>query len=144
VYQVLRWQLLVESKPLSHRISINGTNLAVVRNGRVFTAYRNGVAMGSETNSLVIPKPRAPLTIGQAEGLGFLDGLIDEVSFYRRGMSGPELQAIYAAGSIGKCVHSCSSIHLWSAAKPKCGSGGERKFYCCRNGRGSADLSVAI
>lgn len=79
-------------------------HLALVRDGNLFTAYTNGLAAGSEISSVVIPNPKAPLTMGQAEGLGYIDGLLDEISIYRRALSQSELQAIYGAGSAGKCV----------------------------------------
>ncbi|MBI4325678.1 MAG: LamG domain-containing protein [Chloroflexi bacterium] len=47
-------------------------HLAVVRDGNVFTIYRNGVAIGSQSSSVVIPNANAPLTIGQGEGLFLL------------------------------------------------------------------------
>jgi hypothetical protein len=41
--------------------------------------------------------------VGGTAGFPF-DGLIDEVSLYSRGLSQAEIQAIYAAGSAGKCA----------------------------------------
>src|SRR5262249_28487585 len=38
-------------------------HLAVTRSGNVFSIYRDGQSIGSETNSIVIPNPNAPLTI---------------------------------------------------------------------------------
>ena len=77
-------------------------HLAVVRNGTTFTVYRNGVAIGSQSSGVNIPNPNAPLTIGMAEGYYF-NGLLDEVSIYRRNLSASEIAAIYDAGSAGKC-----------------------------------------
>src|SRR5579871_5006950 len=62
-------------------------HLAVVRSGSSFTVFINGVASGSATDSVVIPKPNAPLTIGQAEQLGFLNGQMDELTIYNRALS---------------------------------------------------------
>jgi hypothetical protein len=78
-------------------------HLAVVRNGNLFTIYVNGVAIGSETSSRVIPNAAATLTMGQAEGLGYMDGKLDEVTIYSRALSTNELQAVYNAGTTGKC-----------------------------------------
>ena len=77
-------------------------HLAVVRSGNLFTLYRNGVAVAWDTNSVAVPNANAPLTIGKAEAFYF-NGLLDEVSIYRRDLSVSEIAAIYHAGSAGKC-----------------------------------------
>jgi len=79
-------------------------HLAVVRQGYLLTAFSNAVPIGSEAFSGSMPTPNAPVTLGQGEGLGFVDGLLDEVSIYRRALSTNELQAIFAARSGGKCA----------------------------------------
>ena len=48
-------------------------------------------------------KEAAPLTIGQAEEMGFFKGRIDEVTIYKRALTQAELQSIVSAGSAGKC-----------------------------------------
>jgi hypothetical protein len=79
-------------------------HLAVTRNAtlNLYTIYVNGVPVGSQTNTRFIHKPNAPLTIGEAEGLGYMNGLLDEVSIYNRVLLANEIQAIYNAGSSGK------------------------------------------
>jgi hypothetical protein len=77
-------------------------HLAVTRSGNTFTIYVDGIAVSSETNSVMIPNPTAPLTIGQAEGF-FTDGRIDEVEFFNRALSPTEIKSIYNAGAAGKC-----------------------------------------
>lgn len=78
-------------------------HLAVTRNGNVWTIYVNGASVASQVNAVVVPNPNAPLTIGQAEQLGFMNGLLDEVTIYNRALTQAELQAIVNAGSAGKC-----------------------------------------
>src|SRR5262249_22679660 len=51
-------------------------HLAMTRSRDTFTIYVNGVPAASEKVDIIIPNPDAPLTIGQAEGLGFFSGLI--------------------------------------------------------------------
>jgi len=55
---------------------------------------------------------RVPLLIGDnpEHTQRLFNGLIDEVSIYRRGLSASEIQAIYAAGSEGKCPLAPPSI----------------------------------
>ena len=80
-------------------------HLAIRRQGNTFTAFVNGLPFGSVTNTAAIPNPNAPLTIGQAENIGFMNGRLDEVTIYNRALTQEELQAIYAAGSAGKCIN---------------------------------------
>jgi hypothetical protein len=83
-------------------------HLAVVRSGSNFTFYTNGVSLGTvPTTNLTIPNPAAPLTLGQAEGIGFINGLIDELTIYNRGLAGSEILAIYNAGGAGKQSPNC-------------------------------------
>jgi subtilisin-like proprotein convertase family protein len=74
---------------------------AVTRNGNLFTIYANGAAIGSQTDSNVIPNPNVPLEIGGAEGFYF-NGSLDETSIYGRALSASEINAIYNAGNAGK------------------------------------------
>lgn len=72
--------------------------------------YING-QVAAETTTTVRPVcpltgPNPSVAIGNSAGTaGFpFDGWIDEVSLYSRALSQAELQAIYEAGSAGKCV----------------------------------------
>jgi WD40 repeat protein len=67
-------------------------HLAVTRSRGTFTIYVNGAPVASEKVDVIIPNPDAPLTIGQAEGLGFFSGLIDEVAIYDRALSPAEVK----------------------------------------------------
>lgn len=78
-------------------------HLAVTRNGNTYMIFVDGIPVGSEVNTVAIPNANAPLTIGQAEELGFMNGLLDEVTIYNRALTQGELQAIFNAGSAGKC-----------------------------------------
>lgn len=80
-------------------------HLAVVRRGSSYTMFINGAPAGSATNANAIPNPNAPLTIGQAENLGFVNGVLDEVSVYSRALAPEEIRAIYDAGTSGKCMN---------------------------------------
>lgn len=72
-------------------------NLAVTRENNFLTIYVDGVFVGDDNNPVSIPNPNAPLTIGQAEGIGFMDGLIDEVRIYNQALSVTEIGAQIAA-----------------------------------------------
>jgi hypothetical protein len=78
-------------------------HLAITRDGSLYTIYVNGEPTASTTDTRIIPNSSAPLTIGQAEFLGFMNGRLDEVSIYNRALSEDELRAISDAGGEGKC-----------------------------------------
>ncbi|HVT16972.1 MAG TPA: LamG-like jellyroll fold domain-containing protein [Thermoanaerobaculia bacterium] len=78
-------------------------HLGVTRNGALYTMYIDGAPAGSAVNRDTIPDPAAPLTIGQAESLGFVHGRLDEVTVYDRALTQAEMKAVFAAGSAGKC-----------------------------------------
>jgi hypothetical protein len=70
-----------------------------------FVAYVNGQAVNSLTSPGAIVTSSRNVFIGREDS--FLprpfNGLIDEVSVYGRALSASEIQAIYSAGSAGKC-----------------------------------------
>lgn len=110
-------------------------HLAVTRNGSTLTIYINGTPSGSATNADVIPNASASLTIGQAESLGFMNGLLDDIAIYNRALTQAELQAIVNAGSAGKCK---SQSAFASAISPS--SGGDTGSVTVRiNGSGFLD-----
>jgi len=76
-------------------------HLAVTRIGDTFTFYINGAAVSTNMDSMNIPAPEAPLTIGAAEGAMFVGGLLDEIRIYQRGLSPAEILGIYSSGSTG-------------------------------------------
>jgi hypothetical protein len=63
----------------------------------------NGSVVGTETSGSPIGSATAQLTIGEAEGLGYMQGRLDELTIYQRGLSAAEIQAIFNAGTGGKC-----------------------------------------
>jgi uncharacterized repeat protein (TIGR01451 family) len=80
-------------------------HLAVTRSGSTgtYTLYINGVASGTAVNTNAIPTVNAPLTIGMAEDIGWMRGDLDEMTMYNQVLSASTIQAIYSAGSAGKC-----------------------------------------
>jgi len=77
--------------------------ISLIRSGSVYAYYVDGVKIGEVTDSTTIPDVSAPLTIGQAEGLGFFNGLMDEITVFNRALTADEIAAIYNAGSAGQC-----------------------------------------
>jgi hypothetical protein len=71
--------------------------------------YVNGVKVAERIDPpITVTNSTAKVAIGAAFSAGpadtYFDGLIDELSFYARALSAAEIQAIYNAGSSGKCV----------------------------------------
>jgi hypothetical protein len=66
---------------------------AVTRSGNTFTFFSDG-SWGTVTYAGAIPNPNAPLTIGQAEGIGFWNGLIENVQIYNQALSLSQLSQL--------------------------------------------------
>jgi hypothetical protein len=90
-------------------------HLAIVKSGTLFTIFVDGNPIGSEISTSPISNPNAPLTIGQAEGIGFMNGRLDEITIYNRALTQGELQAIFNAGMAGKCKAFIISTRALSA-----------------------------
>src|SRR5439155_9585993 len=85
------------------------THLAVTYNNGVVNTYANGVLVDTFNGSGSIgdvDTPHNNLFIGYRQSSAvdnqYFQGLIDEVSIYRRPLSAAEIQSIYAVGSEGK------------------------------------------
>ncbi len=93
--------LLVYDAPI-----VGWTHVAVVYENRQPKLYLNGVLVRTGLASTRNPYPSTGL--GEAGSLnlnyGYYAGLLDEVSIYNRPLSATEIQSIYNAGSVGKCV----------------------------------------
>lgn len=85
------------------------THVAGTYDGTTMHIYTNGIEVGSASHGggiFVVPDP---VLIGTADRTGtgfpatFVNGLIDEVEIYNRALAGEEIQAIFNAGSAGKC-----------------------------------------
>ena len=66
-------------------------HFAVTRSGNTFTFYADGVSLGTANSSLSIGDVSEPLTIGQAEGLGYFDGGLDEIRIYDEALSSEQI-----------------------------------------------------
>jgi hypothetical protein len=80
-------------------------HIAVTNIGHSATLYLNGLSVATGTLTIDTPQNtsfylgRIPGTLGDGRQL---DGMVDEVSVYRRALSATEIQGIYQAGSDGK------------------------------------------
>jgi hypothetical protein len=78
-------------------------HLAFTRSNGVYRVFTNGIQAASQSNASPIPDIAAPLTIGSAEGLGFVNGLLDEIIIVNRALSTGEVAAIHQSGALGLC-----------------------------------------
>jgi hypothetical protein len=79
-------------------------HIALTRQGNSFIYYLNGSSLSTSSSSVSIPMASTLLTMGQAEGGFFFDGMLDEIQIYSRALSASEIQAIYLAGTNGMCA----------------------------------------
>lgn len=92
-------------------------HLAVTRSGSTYTIYINGVPSGSAVNTNAIPTANAPLTIGMAEDIGWMNGDLDEMTIYDQALSPSQVMSIYTAGHGGKCKELTISTASLSAVQ---------------------------
>lgn len=74
-------------------------HLAVTREGNRFTTFIDGKVAASQTYQVVLPDADHPLTIGQVENLGHVDGWMDELRIWKRAMSEEEIGALHKRDS---------------------------------------------
>jgi hypothetical protein len=79
----------------------------------LMTFYINGSLVFSNNIGNITPQTSYPMNIGRRTGQPIgngstFNGLMDELSLYNRALSQTEIQAIYNAGSAGKCFASVS------------------------------------
>src|SRR5687768_13543116 len=75
-------------------------HLAVTKSGTTYTFYIDGVSLGSVTNSHAVPAANAPLTIGQFEGIGFLDGRMQNIQIYDHALSQQEIAGLVDTAAV--------------------------------------------
>ena len=70
-------------------------HFAVTRSSNTYTFYADGISLGTAVSTVPTPDATGPLTIGQAEGLGYFDGRLDEIQIYNNALSGSEVCAAW-------------------------------------------------
>src|SRR5213075_3025332 len=82
-------------------------HVAAVKTSTSFSIYVNGVLEDSRTPvPNFVDSNSANLRIGSYAGQGYrgdLNGLVDEVQLFKRGLTAEEIQAIFSSGSAGQC-----------------------------------------
>ncbi len=93
------------TKPEASITDTNWHHVAVTKSGGTVVFYIDGVAYPVPAYAPVFEFP-TPMVIGaHPEGYGYgFWGAIDELAVYGRPLTAVEIQALYTAGSAGKCV----------------------------------------
>ncbi len=78
-------------------------HIAVTFDGATACFYLDGEPDGCRSYSVTFDSLGGQYTIGSRGAAEFFKGRMDEVSIYDRALIAPEIQAIFAAGSAGKC-----------------------------------------
>ncbi len=97
-------------------------HVGVISNGSTVELYIDGVLKGSCPRA-AISSTANPMRFGFTTNFGGLafHGLLDEIEIFDRGLTQLEIQAIYNAGSSGKCKPVCTPLPLngvswWNAS----------------------------
>jgi hypothetical protein len=69
-------------------------NYAITRNAQIYSFYYDGTFLGLVADHSTIPDANAPMTIGQAEGLGQINGRLDDIRIYDTALSPSEIAAL--------------------------------------------------
>jgi uncharacterized repeat protein (TIGR01451 family) len=78
-------------------------HFACVKDGTTYREYIDGVLLAEDTGPNAGTPDYGPVEIGRYEFGAQLTGIVDELEVFHRALSTPEIQAIYNAGSAGKC-----------------------------------------
>lgn len=82
------------------------THIAATSDGTTMRLYINGIQVDSAASPLVLANTFTTLFGAyQRNGIKeqFFNGLVDEIEFFNRALTASEIQAIFSAGSAGKC-----------------------------------------
>ncbi len=82
------------------------THIAATYDGTDVTFYKDGQSIATVAQTVSGAGNAEPFSIGRAgafEREGYYNGAIDEVEIFDRALSATEIQAIFDAGSAGKC-----------------------------------------
>jgi hypothetical protein len=101
-------------------------HLAVTRSGSLYSVYIDGKLAASAVNTNGVSSPAAALTIGEAENIGFMNGLLDEVTVYDRSLTDAEVASIWSVNKAGKCKASTGqTLQIQSISPPAGGNAGQ-------------------
>ena len=71
------------------------SHFLITNDSKGISVYFNGKFIGKDSSIKFPQNNTAPLTIGQAEGEGFVNGSIDDIRIYNRALSAEEVKQLY-------------------------------------------------
>lgn len=122
------------------------SHIAGTWDGKTLRLYINGALNAESTPGALPVDSGCPFYIGGFYSPGsddcayvgqFFNGLIDELSFYNRSLSGPEIQSIFNAGNDGKCPLSTSLSIISNPSSASVFAGSNVTFSVTAVGSGS-------
>jgi hypothetical protein len=118
--------------------------VSVTKASGTYTIWIDGVpsTATSQTFTTAIPPPNVPLTIGEAEGLGFVDGFIDEVEIFSRALTASEMLTLFNAGSAGKCKPALIKPALFRFAPEPVGVTSPAENFTLTNYQNATTLNI--
>ena len=87
-------------------------NLVVSHSGGAYGIFVNGVLASAVRTPLAVPDASAPLTIGQAEGLGFMNGSIDDVKIWNQAFTTSAVKASPNPAVVGQAVTFTATVSV--------------------------------
>ncbi len=127
-------------------------HVAVARSGNTYRFYVDGAQNGiDQFDSNVVPDASAPLTLGRAEALTALNGMLDEVQIFNRALTGAEITSVYNASIKGLCFDAPAALSAVSRKThtgvgdfdvplPLTGTAGVE----CRTGGANGDYKIVV
>lgn len=125
-------------------LTFDGSNLMVYANGALTRQLAVSGTLLAGVGSLRIGARNDAVNNAVAHPYSPWVGLIDEMTLYNRGLSSSEIQAIYAAGSAGKCkrkklVVFAQGINTTLTCDPNCSCVGSTNFGDIKKGLSAGD-----
>jgi hypothetical protein len=131
------WHPILSAAGLVNTNSFQHVALTYDKGSGTARLYLNGAVVASENLGNFTPQTSFPMYVGQRPSDGSValySGLMDELSLYERALSPAEIQAIYNAGTSGKCQGSSAPLILTQPANQTTAVGGSASFSVTAGG----------
>jgi hypothetical protein len=91
-------------------------DFAITRSGSTYTFYADGVSLGTAASAVAVPQALAPLRIGYAEGIDYLNGSIENVGIYNEALTASQIAAISSVPEPSSLIVVCLACAMGAAA----------------------------
>ncbi|HXC97733.1 MAG TPA: LamG-like jellyroll fold domain-containing protein, partial [Verrucomicrobiae bacterium] len=97
------WHTITSPPNLLSSNSFNHLAVTYDKSSGTGTLYLNGTIVASQNLGTFTPQTSYNLILGSRPSLYYFGGVMDEMSLYNAALSSNQIQAVYNAGSAGKC-----------------------------------------